>query len=490
MRKISFLFVIITSITFGQKKGHNPNDVIKEVYFNTDFTKFMTKSNTDIGLWDAKTKQAIWVFEATQFGCNFDGFYYVKTSSDLNYFSLANSFSCKKLVNSKTLFYEDYNDTNKSKLGVEEDNLIKDYQIDYEFKGNNQIAYLTDAKGKKKQIYKAKKYSYGCSVYENQVFVNIGTKIERYDIPSEKWEDIPFVTKCNDRVHLFNNILYCNYQQYNLATNTVKPFKLYSPASYMNYGNNLFWMKNLENKFFLFNLETEIESEIELHHKNDLKNDIKFVSYDSKQKKIYFIENDKELINNDFLYKFYLTAYSSETGNYVESISLTNSTLENVMALRKESAAAIEKRDQEVAEQYTPEKLLQRKLNNIQGNYIYNTTTKGIYYIVPGKPIYENHLVRLDAVYNDKKLNSEVYETMEKLEDSNVYRRAKGHSACGVCGGNGYTVTSGKATIADYEYTTGKKLVQTTTTKSGCNQCGGCGLVPTTLVDLNFLFIN
>lgn len=285
-------------------------------------------------------------------------------------------------------------------------------------------------------------------------------------------------------------MLYCNYLQYNLATKTVKPFKFFNIGDYRVYGHNLFWMKNLENKFFLFNLESEIESEIELHHKNDLKDHIKFVSYDANQKKLFFIENDRELINNDFLYKYYLTSYSSETGKHVESIVLTDTTLDNVLAQRKESDAAREKREDEERKTNTPEKLLQRKLNNIQGTYVYNTTTKGIYYIVPGKPIYENHLVRLDAVNHDKKQNSELYETMEKLEDGNLYRRAKAHSVCGACSGNGYTVTSGKTTIADYEYTTGKKLVQTTTSKSGCNQCGGCGLLPTTLVDLNFLYIN
>lgn len=91
MRKISFLFVLISSLTFGQKEGHNPvAGEIKEVYFNTDFTKFMTKSNLEIGLWDAITKLPIWVFEKKLFGCNFDGIYYVKPSPDLNYFSIAN----------------------------------------------------------------------------------------------------------------------------------------------------------------------------------------------------------------------------------------------------------------------------------------------------------------------------------------------------------------------------------------------------------------
>ena len=215
----------------------------------------------------------------------------------------------------------------------------------------------------------------------------------------------------------------------------------------------------------------------------------KFLEFSKKTNLIYALEFDEN--------QSYITTYNTENNyqftKFIELIKFDGLTQEEELIL-KARRGEIEKgkalADKEAAEKYSPEKILQRKLNNIKGTYIYNTTTKGIYYIVPSKPIYENHLVRLDAIHHDKSQNSEVYETMEKLEDSKAYRRAKGHSACGVCGGNGYTVKSGKTTIADLEYTTGKKLVQTTTSKYGCENCGGCGLIPTTLVDLNFLFIN
>lgn len=215
----------------------------------------------------------------------------------------------------------------------------------------------------------------------------------------------------------------------------------------------------------------------------------KFLEYSKKTNTIYALEHDGN--------QSYITTYNTES-NYefkrlIELINHNEMNAEEELILKKrlgdiEFARAMAEKESQA--QNTPEKLLQRKLNNIQGTYVYNTSTKGVYYIVPGKPIYENHLVRLDALHHDTQKTSEVYETMENLENSNLYRRVKGHSKCGVCYGYGYTVTGGTTTLADLEYTTGKKLVQTTTNKSGCNHCGGCGIVPSELLDLNFLYIN
>jgi hypothetical protein len=125
-----------------------------------------------------------------------------------------------------------------------------------------------------------------------------------------------------------------------------------------------------------------------------------------------------------------------------------------------------------------PENVLNRRLFQLQGNLFFNVNTKGIYYAVPNKPMYEGDLVRLDGLHDDPKQTMEVYEKIENLENTAIYKKITGKKGCPVCSGRGYISNTYKQTVADYEYTLGKKIVQTTTRSNSCGNCGGCGLVP------------
>jgi hypothetical protein len=125
-----------------------------------------------------------------------------------------------------------------------------------------------------------------------------------------------------------------------------------------------------------------------------------------------------------------------------------------------------------------PENILNRRLTRLQGNQYFNLLTKGIYFVVPNKPMYEGNLVRLDDLHDDPTQTMEVYEKIENLENTSLYKQITGRKRCSVCFGRGYISNTYQRTVADYEYTLGKKIVQNTTRINSCGNCGGCGLIP------------
>lgn len=110
--------------------------------------------------------------------------------------------------------------------------------------------------------------------------------------------------------------------------------------------------------------------------------------------------------------------------------------------------------------------------------FLHNQVNKRIYVVLPDKPIYEGDLVVIRAQHDDKKNWEEIYERIEVLTDESIYKKITGANRCGVCYGRGYISNTYKTTVADYEYTYGKKVVRSTTVSGGCSHCGGCGLVP------------
>ena len=142
----------------------------------------------------------------------------------------------------------------------------------------------------------------------------------------------------------------------------------------------------------------------------------------------------------------------------------------------KQMLKAIE--DSETQANNLPQNVQNRRLYQLQGSYYFNKNTKGIYFVVPNMPMYEGDLVRLDDLHYDAQQTMDVYEKIENIENSNIYKKISGRKKCSVCYGRGHISNTYQRTVADYEYTLGKKIVQTTTRTSACGNCGGCGLIP------------
>jgi hypothetical protein len=192
----------------------------------------------------------------------------------------------------------------------------------------------------------------------------------------------------------------------------------------------------------------------------------------------YFLEQDSNKPNENLSY---LYVYDITNGTVVKRIELHD----NSESAKLISENEIARQRQITAENdrvfNLPENVLKRRLFKVQGynNYVYNYQTKGVYLVVPDKPLYEGNLVRLNALNDDPKFNMEVYEKLENLENSALYKTSTlKPKSCSHCNGKGFISNSYTRTVADYEYTTGKKLVETTTNTNSCGNCGGCGLVP------------
>lgn len=117
------------------------------------------------------------------------------------------------------------------------------------------------------------------------------------------------------------------------------------------------------------------------------------------------------------------------------------------------------------------------KLGWIKGTYLQNLKTKWIYHVSPNRPLYEGNLVEISIRFEDTKLTEYVYEKLENLLNEGIYKKVVAVKRCDPCQGRGVISRSYSRTVADYEYTLGKKIVQTTTHRDACGNCGGCGLV-------------
>jgi hypothetical protein len=157
------------------------------------------------------------------------------------------------------------------------------------------------------------------------------------------------------------------------------------------------------------------------------------------------------------------------------------SELAKVIAAEQGKYLAAQKKQAEQQQAYAAaveeNRILNNKLGWIKGTHRQNLKTKWIYHVSPNRPLYEGNLVEISIQYHDTKQTDYFYERLEALLDENLYKQV-GIKRCDTCQGKGYTSKSYNRTVADYEYTLGKKIVQTTTHNNACGVCGGCGLVP------------
>lgn len=480
MRKFTLLLVLVlfNSFAIGQRTGHSHLSLVSNVYFNDDYSKFLTQNLNEIGHWDAVSMKPIWLFDTKNFGCDYTGnFWNIIPHANLDYFSMVGHSSCNKLIDVKKLIYNPSTSTNLYWVNGKVKIIYADSEKD------KWLVYCYDANSnEKKVIHKDKTMNMSYCIFEGKIYVSDLKKniTKRYDIATEKWDDytidigkVKSVTK--------NYIEYLNgFDPYVYDLTTKKHLKIdlgsYEVPYYKLRGRE-YCLVNANNKeAFFYDIPTATKSIIKIIFKHQNKNDIKFIDYDGNKKVLYFVENEATEINSIYMVKSFLSSYDKE-GNHLNSILLTETNNDLIVAIDKKADIEAEKRRVEEELKNTPENRLRIRLSNLYNQKFINTTNKRIYQVVPDKPIYEGNLVRMNALHHDKTKIEEVYERLENLENPSKYTSVKQFGKCNVCQGEGVTHKSGTSTVADYEYTLGVKVVKTTTTSSGCEHCGGSGLI-------------
>lgn len=476
MKKTAFFFLFIVGLAYSQRTGHSYNTIVSDIYFNDDYSKFISRNGNEIGYWDCAAKKPTWVFETKAFGCDYSGnFWYLIPHTNLDYFSMVNYSSCDKLIDVKKLSYSP--SYSKQLYWVNE----KAYIITAVDEKNNRSVYCYESSAKeKKLIYKGKIENVKYCILKDKIYVSDKNKTKRYDIASEKWDDysidIGGINKINEKYveYLIGN----EYYIYDFQTRASKKVDIGSfVMDRYKLKVDQYVMVNIDTKeVFFYDIPSGSQSKIEVKFNYQNKDAAKFVDYDGNKKILYFIENERIVFNNSIRVKSYLSAYSRE-GNFINSIALTETDAATVAALDKVAYSEAEKRQNEEAARNTPENIMRNRLSRIYNEKYINTTNKRIYQVVPDKPIYEGNLVRLNALHHDKTKTEEVYENIDNLEDPTKYTAVKQFGKCFVCNGQGVTHQNGKQTVADYEYTLGVKVVKTSTKTSGCQHCGGGGII-------------
>ncbi len=463
MKKIILLLsLIVFSFAFAQNNGHIKGTRIQKYYLLDNNTKLITIGKFEIILWDLPTKNIVWKKSYKEFGLG-DTFY-------VNGFSLNSDKSLMML--------KDYN--NSYFIELKENKVTKWPYREIQFTSNNHVpviinsgvfekndTWLVNPKtGDKIKIGDKNTFNLGVSNDGNIITMTTAkNKTTYYDIVSQTYSN----------KNKFSNNAYTDYSGSSPTGDKVNNY--YHEIG--NYNDNDIefgiWAPNgVKTRFYpKFAVKKEPSG-----------GKANLVLLDKTEKKIHFVEDYSFLFKKDEFretrYQTSYTIYSLDTGELLYSLDLINQSNENEALVNAVKAKENARMAEETRIMNAPENVLKRRLSKVQGyrNYVYNTKTKGVYMVVPDKPLYEGNLVRLDALNDDPKFNMEVYEKLENLENPELYKASSKPKSCSHCNGKGAISNSYKRTAADYEYTTGKKLIETTTNTYSCGNCGGCGLVP------------
>lgn len=448
---ITLLF--LASFSNAQTGAHTTTSRVSRLYVSIDETKFLTQSGTEIVLWDNTTNQVIWSKKLVDLGLGNEILYDFIAGVDpyLKYLVITNKSSYRKLVNLTNFTttpwpYYTYDFVNDGRIAV----------MDYDYsKKNSHKAYLLNLDNGNKELIADKMGD--LRVIGNGKFVRI--------INHDK---------------SVNDYKYDKYKVYDMATKSFNKSDFdwrdldnnFTSGEYKvtySYGAKSITTTDASGKQIAsFSVKNPV-----IGGMDSSKTNLFYVS--ETQPHAYFLEQDSNKPNEKLSYMY---VYDITNGNVVKKVELHDTSDKAKLIAKTEKV----KQDQIDAEKQRifnlPENVLKRRLFNIQGNAYFNANTKGIYYVVPDKPLYQGDLVRMDALNDDPKLKMEVYEKIETLENPSIYKKIISRKSCSHCNGKGSISNSYTRTAADYEYTTGKKLVETTTHTNSCGNCGGCGLVP------------
>lgn len=448
-----FSIFLLVALCQAQIGGHTTTSRVQRLFISQDETKFLTLSGTEMVLWDNTTNKVIWQKKLADLGFGNAIIYDPIVSVDpfIKYMLISNKSSFTSLVNLNTF--------QVTRWDCDIRGFVKDGRaayVVYDFsKKNSHKAYFLNLDTGNKELFADNMND--VAVFGNGNFVKI---------------------YYNNKT--LNDVNHSKSKVYNLATksltksdidlrDTYSNFKFENYSVYYSYGDQTIKTTDATGKeisFFTIKNNAKVDGVTNLFHISETK------------PHAYFLEQDSKEPNKNISYMY---IYDITNGNVIKKVELHDYSNSAQQLAKKE----IEKQNQIEAEKQrifnSPQSVLNRRLYKVQGynNYVYNTKTKGMYLVVPDKPLYEGNLVRLDALNDDPKLNMEVYEKLENLENIELYKSSTlKPKSCSHCNGKGYISNSYSRTVADYEYTTGKKLVETTTKTNSCGNCGGCGLVP------------
>ena len=441
-----------TASLHSQTGAHTPSDWVQDSFFSKDGKKCLTISTAETILWDANTKKPIWIKKTADFGVPYKKFYSFFTTADpdLNFILIRDNMGVRNLVNLNNFQVTRWNH-DECKFTFDGKIAVVEYNFD---KKNANKFILYNPKTLQSEVIAEKINE--IIVYEGGKKIALlrkksngetdDSKTQYYDVESKNLSD-----KKNSEIDIFRNLYYTKN------------------------GNTIFYGKN--------EIRVKKEGSPEVKIKTFYENADNISSYAQRLCPTY---DDPETVKmlehkriSDGYYLSYINTYNITTTELLDSFELTN-TNEKANEI---AVANNQSKSKTLAEEERifnlPENVLKRRASNFQGYTYYNTKTKGIYLVVEYKPIYEGNLLQMIALNDNPKLKMEVYEKIDNLENTSLYQKIIKTKSCNHCNGKGYISNSYKRTVADYEYTTGKKLVETTTHTNSCGNCGGCGLVPT-----------
>lgn len=447
------LFIIITATfnCWAQTGAHTTTSRVTRIYMSKDETQFLSLSGTELVLWDNVTNKPIWIKKLADLGFGNQVLADGKTGAhpDLKYFIISNNTSYKALINLTTFQVTRWNCDNFE--------FLKDGRIpimEYDFsKKNSHTGYLLNLDTGQKELIAENIGDFYPTSDKTKVTIRYHNKDSGY---SDKIKIYDPVTKKIDKAPVEVTKYYQTPVEYRSGNYTIK---------YSFYDRNIKTYDASGKEIAAFSIQNLL-----------ITSGMTYMFYCSPDKPhAYFLEQES---NNSERKNSHLYCYDITNGNVLKKVELHN-TSDAAKNLAKQELA---KHDAVMAEKERifnlPQNVEKRRLANFYGLYLYNFNTKGIYYVVPDMPLYEGDLVKMKAMHDDKKQIQEVYEKLTAIENPSFYKTVSSPKTCNACGGKGFFESSGQRTVADYEYTTGKKLVETTYNKSGCSNCGGCGLIP------------
>jgi hypothetical protein len=445
---LTLLFLV--TFSKAQTGIHTPSDWVQDAFFSKDGNKCLTISTAETILWDVASKKPIWVKKTSDFGVPYKMLYSFFTTADpdLNFIIIRDNSSVRNLVNLNTFNVTRWNYDN---CHFTSDGRIAVLEYNFEKKNANKLV-LIDPKTFQPEVIADKIGS--MDVYESGKKIRVlKKKGDIYDFANARTYDVEskkFFEESPEPINKFRNIYY------------------YKNNYYIVYQPNEILVKKADNTTF----------KIKTHNPN-----ADYISsfsqrlcptYDNPET-VKMLEHK---VVRDSYYLSFINTYNIVDGQLTDTFELTNTNEKANQVAKANEAQKNKVWAEEQNRLNLPENVLKRRLFQLQGNLYYNTNTKGIYYVVPDKPIYEGDLVLMNALHDDPKQKMEVYEKIDNLENATLYKYTVRPKSCSHCNGKGYISNSYKRTVADYEYTTGKKLVETTTRTNSCGNCGGCGLVP------------
>lgn len=455
MKKLFLITTLICVLSLHAQNGaHSTTSRVSRLFVSQDETKFLTLSGTEIVLWDNITNQMIWMKKLSDLGLGNEILHDPTVGVDpyLKYMVITNKMSYRKLVNLTNFTttawpYYTYDFVNDGRIAV----------MDYDFsKKNSHKAYLLNLDNWNKELIADKMGDLrviGTGKFIKIIYHDKSVNDYKYD----KYKVYEMATKSFNKSDFDWRTLDNNFKSGNRTVT-------YS------YGAKSITTTDANGKQIAnFTVKNPVIGSMESN-----KTHLFYVSETNPH--AYFLEQDSNKPNEKLSYVY---VYDITNGNAIKKVEL-HDTSDKAKLIAKSEVATQNKIDAEKQRILNlPENVLKRRIQNIQGNTYYNTNTKGIYYVVPDKPIYEGELLQMMALHDDPKQKMEVYEKYEKLENPTLYKKITNKKTCSHCNGKGYISNSYTRTAADYEYTTGKKLVETTTHTNSCSNCGGCGLTPT-----------